>query len=132
MVNIKDLNKAEVLYALWKGSHTQGMSFLGMGTQPFTLEMAEELVKKSEGGRLYFDYVYGHVIKCDITEDEFNERLYDRDCGEGAAESAIAMLREGKLEEIGSGESYGLPTWMTMALIESLNASKREDNIDKE
>ena len=30
MINIKGLDKAEVLLALWKGSHAQGMSFLGM------------------------------------------------------------------------------------------------------
>ena len=42
----------------------------------------------------------GHVIKCDITNDEFEEGLYDRDCGEGAAAKAIEYVRDGKLNEI--------------------------------
>lgn len=40
------------------------------------------------------------MIKCNITDDEFDERLYDRDCGEGAAAKAIEYVREGKLDEI--------------------------------
>ena len=74
----------------------------------FTLEHARELIKETgydpEGENrphcLYFDYLEGHVIKCDITNDEFDERLYDRDCGEGAATKAIEYVREGKLNEI--------------------------------
>lgn len=45
--------------------------------------------------QLYFDYVEGHVIKCDISGDEFDERLYDRDCGEGRAAEVIEALRNG-------------------------------------
>ena len=108
MINIKGLDKAEVLYSLWHNSHVQGMSFLGLPEKEFTLERAQELIKETgyvlEGeyrpGCLYFDYVDGHVIKCDITNDEFDERLYDRDCGEGAAAKAIEYVREGKLNEI--------------------------------
>lgn len=95
MVNIKDLDKAEVLFALWRGSHAQGMSFLGMMNGGLTLEMAEEMVGelKENNCRLYFDYVQGHVIKCDISGDEFDPRLYDRDCGEGRAAEVIEALR---------------------------------------
>ncbi len=108
MINIKGLDKAEVLYSPWHNSHAQGMSFLGLPKKEFTLERAQELIKETgyvlEGeyrpGCLYFDYVDGHVIKCDITNDEFDERLYDRDCGEGAAAKAIEYVREGKLNEI--------------------------------
>ena len=110
MIDIKGLDKAEVLYALYHNSHAQGMSFLGLprAEENFTLEHAQELIKESgydpEGEnrryRLYFDYVEGHVIKCDITNDEFDERLYDRDCGEGAAAKAIEYVRGGKLNEI--------------------------------
>lgn len=96
-VNIKGLDKAEVLLALWKGSHAQGMSFLGMKNGGLTLEKAEEMVGelKENKRRLYFDYVQGHVIKCDLTNDEFDPRLYDRDCGEGRGEEVIKALREG-------------------------------------
>ena len=97
MVNIKGLDKAEVLLALWKGSHAQGMSFLGMMGGGLTLEKAKEEVNelKENNYPLYFDYVMGHVIKCDITGDEFDPRLYDRDCGEGRAAEVIEALRNG-------------------------------------
>lgn len=110
MIDIKGLDKAEVLYSLWHNSHAQGMSFLGLPQtkEGFTFDRAKELIKERgydpEGDNrpccLYFDYVDGHVIKCDITNDEFNEGLYDRDCGEGAAAKAIEYVREGKLNEI--------------------------------
>ena len=110
MIDIKGLDKAEVLYSLYHNSHAQGMSFLGLPRtkESFTLEHARELIKETgydpEGENrrycLYFDYLEGHVIKCDITNDEFDERLYDRDCGEGAAAKAIEYVREGKLNEI--------------------------------
>lgn len=95
MVDIKGLDKAEVLHALWRHSHAQGMSFLGLTPEGFTLEKAQELIKERQekNARLYFDYVEGHVIKCDLTEDSFDEFLYDRDCGAGAAEAAIDELR---------------------------------------
>ena len=95
MVNIKGLDKAEVLHALWRHSHAQGMSFLGLTPEGFTLEKARALIKERQekNARLYFDYVEGHVIKCDLSEDSFDEFLYDRDCGAGAAEAAIDELR---------------------------------------
>lgn len=110
MINIKGLDKAEILYSLYHNSHTQGMSFLGLPRtkEGFTLEHAQKLIKETgydpEGENrprcLYFDYVEGHVIKCDITNDEFDEQWYDRDCGEGAAAQAIEYVKEGKLNEI--------------------------------
>lgn len=108
MINIKGLDKAEVLYSLWHNSHAQGMSFLGLPQKEFTLERAKELIKETgydpEGENhpscLYFDYVDGHVIKCNITGDEFDERLYDRDCGEGAALKAIEYVEQHKLDKI--------------------------------
>lgn len=101
MINIKGLNKAKVLHALWHGSRTQGLSFLGLRGPDFTLERAEEIIKEREDKidnpnyRYYFDYVDGHVIKCNIGGDEFDERLFDRDCGKNAAAAAIENLRNG-------------------------------------
>lgn len=135
-VNIAGLDKAAVLLALWKGSHCQGMSFLGMmgAEKGMDIERAKEIVKQraywewkytqaqdktdlpndlnevseedkeafeawyatDPSFRCDFDYVDGHVIKCDITGDQFDPGLYDRDCGEGKAEKVIAALRNGK------------------------------------
>ena len=129
-VNIKGLDKAEVLLALWKGSHAQGLSFLGMINGCLTIEKARDMIRLNQVHafertgkapditdspspekntefvekfqewlktdpevKMYFDYVEGHVIKCDLTGDEFDPRLYDRDCGEGRAEEVIEALR---------------------------------------
>ncbi len=69
MINIQGLDKAKVLHALWHGSRTQGMSFLGLRGPDFTLERAEEIIKDREekidnpNYRYYFDHVTIHVIK---------------------------------------------------------------------
>lgn len=95
MINIKGLDKAEVLHSLWRHSHAQGMSFLGLTPEGFTLQKAQDLIKDRQENniKLYFDYVEGHVIKCDLSGDSFDEFLYDGDCGSGAAEAAISELR---------------------------------------
>lgn len=108
MINIKDLDKAEVLYALYHNSHAQGISFISLPKGKFTLDHAKEIIEqrgyKPDGDNrplcLYFDYLEGHVIKCNIGGDEFDERLYDRDCGEGAAAKAIEYVRNGNIEDI--------------------------------
>lgn len=93
MVNIKGINKAQVLCALWRHSHAQGMSALN--ERPLTLSEAEAMILDRDERRLNlnFDYVNGRVIKCDITGDEFDPWLYDRDCGHGTAQRAIDSIR---------------------------------------
>lgn len=100
MVNIKGLDKSEVLLALWMRSKMQGISFLGYDGE-LTLDAAKEIVS---GGNLDFDYLNGKVMKVDISGDEFNERLYDRDNGAGAAQRAIDTLREKGVETFVSGD----------------------------
>lgn len=92
-VNIAGLDKAEVLVALWARSKMQGMSFLGYSGE-LTLEKAKEIVSET----LNFDYLNGKVMKVDISGDEFEAWLYDRDNGEGAAQKAIGELREHGVE----------------------------------
>lgn len=100
MVNIKGMDKAEVLLALWQASQMQGMSFLGfLASGELTLEQAQwEVQERKHIGfdgkdSIYFDYLNGKVMKVDLGQDEFDSRLYDRDNGEGAAQRAIDKLR---------------------------------------
>lgn len=101
MIDIKGLDKAEVLLALWNASRMQGMSFLGF-SGPLTLSKAVECVEQARhtgmSGKeeIYFDYLNGKVMKIDIAPDEIDPRLYDRDNGEGAAQRAIDNLRLAK------------------------------------
>lgn len=90
MVNIKGLNKATVLKALHDNSKAQGLSFLHL--TELSLTDCEGIIAES-GDRLYFDYLAGKVMKVDITGDEFDPWGYDRDNGDGAAQSAINSIQ---------------------------------------
>lgn len=90
MINIKGLNKAEVLKELYNNSKVQGLGFLQATGTDMTIEEAEELLQQ----QTYFDYLYGKVMKIDLSSDEeFEERLYDRDNGAGSAKKIIDKLR---------------------------------------
>lgn len=89
MISIKGLNKAEVLKALYDRSHIQGYGFLqAVPDSVVTVEHCEELLERTT----YFDYLYGRVLKVDLSGDEFDESLYDRDCGHGAAARAVRSV----------------------------------------
>ena len=104
MVDIKGLDKARVLKSLYDHSHVQGSGFLQ--TVPdgvVTVEHCAGLLEK----QTYFDYLYGRVLKVDLSGDEFDERLYDRDCGEGAAQRAVDSVRaeqEGGKDDAGNAD----------------------------
>lgn len=90
MIDIKGLNKAEVLKALYDGSHIQGMGFMqAVPEGTVTVEHCKMLLETT--GYPYFDYLYGRVLKVDLSKDVFDERLYDRDNGQGAAERIIRL-----------------------------------------
>ena len=89
MVDIKGLDKARVLKALYDHSHPQGFGFLQAG-KTVTLEECAKLLEE----HTYFDYLGGRVLKVDLSSDEFDPRLYDLDCGEGAAQRAVDSIRD--------------------------------------
>lgn len=93
MVDIKGLNKAEVLAALYNNSKSQGLGFLHFDPTKMTVKEAEEILKRTTD----FDYLKGRVMKVDLSSDDgFEEWLYDRDNGNGAAQRAIDELRRSK------------------------------------
>lgn len=89
MIDIKDLDKAEVLAELYNSSQVQGMGFLAAKPGEMTAEEARNLI--ADGA--YFDYLYGKVMKVNLEGDSFDGRLYDRDLGEGAAQRAVDRVR---------------------------------------
>jgi hypothetical protein len=89
MIDIKGLNKGSVLAALYNNSKPQGMGFLHFNPSPMSEEEGNDLLKT----RTYFDYLKGRVMKVDLSKDEFDPRLYDRDLGQGTAERVINSLR---------------------------------------
>lgn len=89
MVNIKGMDKAKVLKALYDNSHVQGLGFLS-AMDSFSEEDAKELLEN----QTYFDYLYGRIMKVDLSENEFEEWLYDRDNGAGAAQRAVDSIKQ--------------------------------------
>lgn len=90
MVDIKGLNKAEVLAALYNNSKPLGLGFLHFDPMDMTVAEAEEILNQTT----YFDYLKGRVMKVDLSSDDsFEEWLYDRDNGKGAAQRVIDLLR---------------------------------------
>ena len=86
-INIKGMDKAEVLIKLYNASKPQGMGFLMPWQNELTKEQAIKLL--SEG--TYFDYLYGRVLKINLSGDTLNTVLYDRDNGPGAAAKALGL-----------------------------------------
>lgn len=89
-MNIEGLNKAEVLVALYNKAHVQGLGMLHAIPGDMPIEEANALL---ESGQTYFDYVHGRVMKIDLSSNEVNTHLYNRDNGPEAAEAAIEHLR---------------------------------------
>jgi len=95
MINIKNLDKAEVLKVLYDNSKPQGMGFLHFTPDEISIEEAKSLLTQGT----YFDYLKGRVMKIDLSsDDEFDPRLYDRDNGEGFAKKVIDRLIEKKFK----------------------------------
>lgn len=94
MIDIKGLDKALVLKALYDNSVVQGLGFLQARTSVTLEDHKAEIERLSAtGAHLYFDYYHGRVMKVNITGDRFDPYLYDRDLGTGAAADAIDSIR---------------------------------------
>jgi len=89
VINIKGINKAEVLAALFNNAKSQGMGIYYSPSDPMPKEDAQELL---DSGQTYFDYLKGRVLKIQLEGDELQIGLYDRDNGEGEASRALRLL----------------------------------------
>ena len=87
MIDIKGMNKADVLAKLYNASHPQGMGKLFADGKDMTVEEAQAILDSRQ--TTYFDYLMGRVMKIDLSGDELNPGLYDRDNGHDAAASAL-------------------------------------------
>ena len=84
-IDLTGKNKAKVLASLYNNSKPQGLGFLSFVPKDMTITEAEELLEQTT----YFDYLYGRVMKIDLSGDTLDTSLYDRDNGEGSALRAI-------------------------------------------
>ena len=95
MINIAGIPKFRLLQALYAASKPLGMGMLHFVPGGMDDEEAKNMCK---GEQLYFDYVRGRVIKCNISGDVLDPRLYDRDNGQGACERAVLKAIEMSME----------------------------------
>lgn len=98
-VNIQGLSKAAVLAALYNVARPQGLGLLHYTPEPMTEAEATVIVTAAEAHPrpyrpLFFEYLNGRVLKIDLSGDELDPWLFDRDNGQGACADAIARLRE--------------------------------------
>lgn len=96
-INIKGIDKAKALSALYNNSKQQGMGFMHeRGARPMSVAEAQaEIDSYAElTSGIYFDYLHGRVMKIDLSGDELDPWGYDRDNGEGAAARALAPLMQ--------------------------------------
>lgn len=89
MIDISAMNKAEVLAKLYNSSRAQGISFLQAREGVMSIEEAQKLL---DSGETYFDYLHGKVMKVDLSGDQIDPWLYDRDNGKGAAARALGLV----------------------------------------
>jgi hypothetical protein len=98
-VNIAGLDKGAALKALHDGTEPQGMDllhaidYLPMEKAQKDYSAAEKRSKEHNLDGMYFDYYYGRPLKVDLSRNDFDPGLYDRDAGEGRAAEVIAQLR---------------------------------------
>lgn len=92
-INIKGLDKAAVLAALYNASRPMGLGALQFTAEDMTVAQANmAIVSRGNLPRAFhfsWDYLKGRVMKVDLADDTFMPGLYDRDNGEGAALRAL-------------------------------------------
>lgn len=79
------LTKEQALCALYRHAGCFNMGALSFRSGDLDLKEAKALLET----QTYFDYLYGRVMKVNLKDDSFDERLYDRDNGRGEAEWAL-------------------------------------------
>lgn len=89
-VDIKDLDKSQVLAALYNAARPQGMGFCQYDPTPMDTIEAKEILNTTTS----FDYLHGRVMKLSLKENAFDSSLYNRDNGYNAAEQVIKSLKE--------------------------------------
>lgn len=89
-MDISNLDKAEILAELYNNAIPLGMGKMHYEPINMTIQEAQKLL---DSGQTFFDYVKGRVMKIDLSKDELNTRLYNRDNGNNAAENIISKIK---------------------------------------
>lgn len=106
MISYEGIDEAELIHGLYHGTGQlavdtpAGLIDILHGGSKVTLravqeDLAEGVVHAFDDAMMHIDYYRGRPLKVrlDLRLQNFDERLYDRDAGEGAAARVIAALR---------------------------------------
>lgn len=87
-IDITGIDKVALLAVLWSGQRPAGFFNEQTWAMPgFNKEKATEAVKT------YIDYFCGRAIKTNLSQNEVDPWLYDRDAGQGAFAEAVKSLK---------------------------------------
>lgn len=90
MIDVTGIPKHLLLKHLYNGAQPQGVGRF-LAREDLSTEEAKEITDRD--GDCYYDYLYGRPLKSDFSGNTYEERLYDRDAGRGAAQRAIDAAR---------------------------------------
>lgn len=94
MINIKDIDREELLYQLWLKQKSAAFFSMAGIRPPLYDRVAAKASARPDG---YVDYACGRCIKATIFGgDEVDPSLYDRDAGAGTFQEVVDKLRAGK------------------------------------
>jgi hypothetical protein len=90
-IDISMFNTDNLKLTLFYGLINQSLGGTRFATYDATLPQHSEILESIKRG--YIDRYNGRVFKSDISEDVFYPRLYNRDNGQGKAESIVKNIR---------------------------------------
>lgn len=92
-VNIEGIDKVKLLHALWTNMHIAQGALIASIISSDKTHIIFDIDKASSAVLGYIDYFQGRCIKSDLSGNEVDPFLYDRDAGEGAFKRIVDELR---------------------------------------
>lgn len=89
-MDITGLDKAQVLAVLYNKAKVQDMGIYRFIKGDMEIKQAQFIL---DNGQYDFDYLYGRVMKIDLSGNEVNTCGYNLDNGENSAEKAVNSIR---------------------------------------
>ena len=100
-INIKGINKAQILLALYGRANSTMFGVMGKGYVHLNEQDAKKLLEKSTS----FRELHGRSMGIDLSGDELDTSVFNQYNGDGAAEDALAPIIPAlNKEKLGSGE----------------------------